>query len=119
MNGARYGWFHIESRVMPCYPKNPVAEPDVEVTAEAERAPVNGPPFGTIAWTEHEEVWRFYAGQYGTGQSAKRIAERGGFGLSEIVSFLGEMPTTWEADGRTSKPRRGRYAGAISEGVES
>lgn len=27
MNGARYGWFHIDSRVMLCYPGNPKAEP--------------------------------------------------------------------------------------------
>jgi hypothetical protein len=80
----------------------------------ADREPVNGPPYGTIAREEHDEVWRWYAGKYGTGQDADRIAERGGFGLSEIVSFLGKMPTTWEADSRTPKPRRGRFEGPTS-----
>lgn len=60
------------------------------------RAPVNGPPGGTIAWPEHLRAWIAYARTYGTDQSAERIAERGGFGVSELVTQLGHMPRTWE-----------------------
>lgn len=50
---------------------------------------------GTIAWSEHEEVWRAYAHRYGKEQSAERIAERGGFGWGEIVWLTGAAPRTW------------------------
>lgn len=59
------------------------------------RAPVNGAPYGTIGWAEHEEAWQSYARLFG-GQSAERIAERGGFGLVELVQQLGGLPRTWE-----------------------
>jgi len=72
----------------------------------AERVPVNGSPFGTIDRAEHDRVWRGYAGDYGTQQSSDRIIERGGFGLSEIVTYLGGMPQTWQASARTPVPRR-------------
>lgn len=51
---------------------------------------------GSITWVEHEEVWRAYANKYGRGQSAERIAERGGFGFREIVSLTGSAPKTWQ-----------------------
>lgn len=69
------------------------------------RAPVQGghgrgreivPP-GTIAWWEHEEVWRAYAELYGREQSAERIAERGGFGKHEAEKLLRGPLATWEA----------------------
>ena len=50
---------------------------------------------GTIAWAEHEEAWRDYNRRY-HGQSAERIAERGGFGYGELVDHLGHPPRTWE-----------------------
>lgn len=53
-------------------------------------------PWGTIEWWEHEAVWAAYAKRYGTQQSAERINERGGFGYTEVVDFLGHEPTTWE-----------------------
>lgn len=49
---------------------------------------------GTISWAEHEEAWAVYGALY-SGQSAERIAERGGFGYVELVDFLGRNPTTW------------------------
>ena len=52
---------------------------------------------GTISWAEHEQAWSVYSGRYGGGQSAERIAERGGFSYSELMSFLGHEPTTWRA----------------------
>lgn len=51
---------------------------------------------GTIAWAEHLEAYSAYSSQYGTSQSAGRLAERGGFGYNELTDFLGHEPTTWE-----------------------
>lgn len=50
---------------------------------------------GTITWSEHEKAWQAYERKYG-GQSAERIAERGGFGYEELVEFLGRAPETWK-----------------------
>lgn len=64
------------------------------------RAPVQGDKqggHGTITWAEHEQVWKGYAADGHGGQSAKRIAERGGFGYGECVRYLGHEPTTWRA----------------------
>ena len=51
---------------------------------------------GTIAWEEHAEAWTAYRDRYNNGQTAERMAERGGFGYDELVDFLGHEPTTWE-----------------------
>lgn len=61
------------------------------------RRPVGAPGScaGTITWEEHERAFIGYAAQYGHGQSAERLAERGGFGWWELVDFLGHEPTTW------------------------
>lgn len=87
---------------------------DQTVKTDSRRAPINGMPGGTISWAEHQRAWIAYARTYGTDQSAERIAERGGFGVSELVTQLGHMPDTWEPDGRTrflrgvtSRPGRG------------
>ena len=63
------------------------------------RAPVQqtrekGP--GTITWAEHLLAWSNYAIRYGSSQSAERLAERGGFCYSELITFLGHEPKTWE-----------------------
>lgn len=50
---------------------------------------------GTIAWSEHVEAWNAYAMTLGSSQSAERIAERGGFGYSELRMLLGREPSTW------------------------
>jgi hypothetical protein len=50
---------------------------------------------GTVAWSEHVEAWTKYSERYGAGQSAERVAERGGFGYSELVDLLGHAPATW------------------------
>ena len=50
----------------------------------------------TITWQEHCLAWEDYARRYGRGQSAERIAERGGFGYRELVDHLGHAPTSWE-----------------------
>jgi hypothetical protein len=77
------------------------------VSDQERRAPVQGEgyrthepgykPRGTIAWSEHLEVFEGYAKRYGRDQSAERIAERGGFGWNECVMFLGREPTTWRS----------------------
>lgn len=64
------------------------------------RAPVQpskkfGKGHGTVEWPEHVEAWLEYHKHYS--QSAERVAERGGFGYSELVQFLGHEPTTWKA----------------------
>lgn len=74
------------------------------------RAPVQGDLFahhgtgtaaGTIAWSEHVAAWEVYASRYGKGQSAERIAERGGFGHGELRMFLGH-------DAETFRPHEAR-----------
>jgi hypothetical protein len=60
-----------------------------------DRAPVNGAPYGTIDWAEHCDAWEVYASRH-SGQSALRIAERGGFGLWELCDQLGRAPQTWQ-----------------------
>ncbi len=58
---------------------------------------------GTIAWSEHVEAWTAYAALPGcSGQSAERLAERGGFGYQELCGYLGRKPTTWQP----RQPRR-------------
>lgn len=52
---------------------------------------------GTIDWAEHLKAYEGYAAQYGSSQSAERLAERGGFGYGELVEFLGRDPETWVA----------------------
>jgi len=63
------------------------------------RAPVQmtiNPPrgAGTVSWAEHLLAWEAYEKEY-PGQSAERIAERGGFCYNELCLFLGRPPTTW------------------------
>ena len=67
------------------------------------RTNVNGLPFGTITWREHAQAWIPYGARYGNRQDAERIAERGGFGWSELTEYLGHEPKTWEPDERTPK----------------
>jgi hypothetical protein len=70
----------------------------------ARRAPVQGEykgvgksiPAGTISWEEHVAAWEVYDKKWHNGQSAERIAQRGGFAYSELVELLGRSPETWE-----------------------
>ena len=65
-------------------------------------APVQA-PYGTISWAEHVEAWTDYA-KHHKGQSAERIAERGGFGHWELGKHLGHAPLTFQE----SSPRKRR-----------
>lgn len=69
------------------------------------RAPVQASPAyegkpakgaGTIAWEEHLLAWTDYARRYGNGQTAERMAQRGGFSYWEVADHLGHDPTTWK-----------------------
>lgn len=53
-------------------------------------------PEGTVSWDEHVEAWQEYDKRWRSGQSAERIAERGGFCWGELRDFLGHAPKTWE-----------------------
>ncbi len=73
------------------------------MTHKEKRAPVQGArvlritiPAGTVDWSEHLEAWEKYAARHGRDQSAERIAERDGFGLLELLCYLGRPPKTWE-----------------------
>ncbi len=46
-------------------------------------------PAGSVPWSVGVAAWERYAARYGRGQSAERIAERGGFGFGEMHLFLG------------------------------
>ena len=70
------------------------------LSEQERRVPVNGRPWGTIAWSEHVEAWQVYR-RFWSSQTAERIAERGGFGIEELAEQLGHLPMTWEPDTRT------------------
>ena len=54
-------------------------------------------PEGTISKSEHLEAWEGYAKRYGRDyQSARRIAQRGGFDYAELLEFLGRDPVSWK-----------------------
>lgn len=42
----------------------------------------------TVPWSHAEEAYKEYSAQYGTSQSLERLAQRHGFGASEIVMLL-------------------------------
>lgn len=51
-----------------------------------------------IPWRIHVKAWETYAKHY-SGQSAERLAERGGFGLVELIYLLaGENPFSVKDD---------------------
>lgn len=79
-----------------------VTEKHCETCYCGKRAPVQGDyhresrrAAGTITWAEHLEAYAKYAAEYGSSQSAARLAERGGFSYGELIMFLGHEPTTW------------------------
>lgn len=84
---------------------DPLDAPHCSTCICGRRAPVQGDHGknprapGTVTWAEHQEAYTAYAARYGTGQSAQRLAERGGFGYQEMTGLLGHEPTTWVAKG--------------------
>lgn len=70
-----------------------VAQPSVMIPDELPRvAPVQGEwkkrPAGTVPWIVHMEAFDTYRKKFGNGQSAERIAERGGFSYREMQCLL-------------------------------
>lgn len=58
-----------------------------------------GAPPGTMAWSEHCEVWEAYARKFRMSafdQDAETIAGRGGFGKAEAEKLIGRPLRTWE-----------------------
>lgn len=45
---------------------------------------------GSIPWWVAEQAYMVYANKYGDGQSLKRLAERGGFGIEELDEYYPE-----------------------------
>lgn len=73
---------------------DPMAE-RVPVQASTGRGTKPGAVAGTVSWEEHELAWRSYRRRYGTSQSARSIADRGGFDWYELVDYLAREPLTW------------------------
>jgi len=51
----------------------------------------------SVPWPVAEEAYTEYAAQYGSLQTLERLAERGGFGASEIATLLYERVLRLEA----------------------
>lgn len=74
--------------------------------SERKNAPIQPPHSGKIyhglsmrvPWRIHDKAWQEYAKHY-KGQSAETLAERGGFGLIELIYLLaGEDPFSVSGD---------------------
>ena len=61
------------------------------------------PPAGTVPWATHAKAWEEYHRHF-PGQSAERIADRGGFGYVEIQCLLlGHCPAGCDGE-HVTKP---------------
>lgn len=78
---------HCETCI--CGRRAPVQATDYQNKANIKKGP------GTVAWAEHLLAWSDYTLRH-PGQSAERIAERGGFDYLELIDHLGYEPKTWE-----------------------
>ena len=76
--------------------------------SERRNAPIQMPHHGQVPhgirfrvpWRIHLKAWQEYTKHY-SGQSAEELADRGGFGLEELVYFLaGENPFTSLSDSK-------------------
>lgn len=85
----------IEGRVERCAPVQGDSRWDLPTWHP--RRPADAQPPGSISWEEHLEAYAEYSRRFGRDQSAERLAERGGFGHDELRTFLGRLPTTFQA----------------------
>jgi hypothetical protein len=85
--------------------------------SERRNAPVQMPHHGRVPhgirfrvpWRIHEKAWKEYAKHF-SGQSAERLADRGGFGLEALIYFLaGEEPCSRLTDDRMATDFFNRY----------
>lgn len=81
---------------------------DSETRTPAQGVYLKQESHGTIAWWEHEQAWQKY-NQGGYGQSATRMAERGGFDLEELTMYLGRPPETFNQSGEAHATARQRF----------
>ncbi len=62
-----------------------------------------------IPWRIHQKAWEQYAKDH-RGQSAERLAERGGFGLEELIYLLaGEDPYELRHDDKMASGFFGKF----------
>lgn len=60
--------------------------------------------YACIPWEEHLRIYELYSARYGRGQSAERIAARGGFGVKEAVRLGYDNPlVVWFTDDTSRK----------------
>ena len=59
----------------------------------------------SIPWPVAEEAYTEYAAQYGKQQTLERLAERGGFGMSEMAILLYERILRLEAESKQAKEK--------------
>ena len=72
----------------------------VKIQAQ-DRFPIQAQDAGgrvTVPWSHAEEAYKEYSVRYGTSQSLERLAERHGFGVSEIVILLVQRIKRLEAE---------------------
>lgn len=71
-----------------CSKRCTIAAPDTRPTAPTDAVAERKFPLlngaGTIPWSIAERAYRVYANQYGDSQSLERLAERGGFDVTEM-----------------------------------
>jgi hypothetical protein len=61
--------------------------------------------YACIPWVDHQEIFdKHYAPRFGTSQSAKHLAERGGFGVKE-AAYLGYNPLVFWFSGEENCPK--------------
>jgi len=85
-------WVRMHAKVRACTEKRAPVQGEPNLLPNVGRYTL---PPGTVAWAEHEAAWEAYAEKVGRGQSAERMAERGGFSYTELCAFLGHPPSTW------------------------
>lgn len=55
-----------------------------------------------VPWAVAEKAYAVYTRRYGTSQTLERLAERGGFGVTELIMLLADVPDrdfgSWQSD---------------------
>ena len=67
------------------------------VMGELERGKYRDQPYGTVPWSVAERAYAAYAERYGRDQSIDRMAQRGGFGHSEMDKYAPGWRDSFEA----------------------
>ena len=104
------GWYAATPEPCPCgnvlCEGTRVAPPErrfpIQAGIRSARWRAGGPiaePAGSVPWSVAERAYETYRGRYGSSQSLARLAERGGFGWSELDLLIGDPSwrSTFEA----------------------